>query len=1231
MSFEPSDVKGGYLAEKAGSTNPLPSHCGPGTGMLMTGGLTMTMTMSTATGTASTAATNRGRGHTAAEASNDQGSCSRADAARQLLDLAWEGLPACVTVFTAESAVAFQNAASRTYMGERVGPCGQKAGLGASLQRPGEAVGDIDASCSELLRLLASRGSAAPVGSCSGRGGEAEVRLEVEGCEEGGEGGGGMLSRLFALDLSKLEQLLEATQLLGRRTARGAWEGIVRVPATLNPAGVAPTGTDSSLHRSNASRENARVARAATALLDPRGCVAGPAQGPQQPDGSPRQASAAGTQQPSLAPQPPAEGSPGMADVPAAAQPVSEPAAGVGAPVPQGGAAGCCPPQGQDTGPLPSFAGAFMLPAVEEATGGPATVDLLGTAQSLLGTDAEAACGFSGRSPASSSTPSRPDTFLRQNSSTRRFTSVSPLATSTWGLLMTSSPETAAKDPVRILTGDLPSSGPPRRSLTSVVLDQTFTASTAPAAPAPMSPPAMLTTASTVGGPPPRELATAWCALEPSPPPPPPRALALATATGPAAAAASAAVAAAVMARGSSASRAAAGDERQASDGTHDTLGPLLDALSMASVSRRRSAGPFGGSRSFSIGRPRVQAQPLAAPPCGDGPPLAISHPHPYPAAHPDNLPWQEGVPRVQRSRSQIDLGSGSTVGPAAEEEGGSAALQAAGRGLGLAVRHSMLGPASTTSATSVRHGRALSSHSRGSTGRQSRTSHDAPSVAGSAMASMLQASGSNGGPRILQFANSVRNSGAAAAPNGTTATSGPRSRTSGRSGSVQSPSLLLGHWGSRPLTAEHHQTTTGEDADRVTPSLMSRPASGFSRAASCVEIGAEAMRRGLRAAELAKGQPSAAPAALEEPGVQPPWSPSPEQLAAKQTQEDEQLEQQQQLDESEMEAVVEVEVEADVEKEPEGKTAGHEQPRLAWHEVRAAAVEDPDSGARYLVVMQRDVTAKVEAERHIAQVSEMEHRLLEQVFPRHVLAYMTEEGCQPAAAPENEGPGADNAAPSTPSWRPQVRDCTRLATWHPQVTILFADIQGFTPMCKQLPAAVVMKFLNDLFVRFDSLLDVHGVYKVETIGDCYVVAGGLIAEDADGMAAVQGGGVSDPRQADQVFSFAQAMLHAASAVTLPTTGEPVRIRVGIHSGPVVSGVVGTRMPRFCLFGDTVNTASRMESTSQAGAIHASSDTFALLSPHQRQGWAPTGGIEVKGKGRMDTFLWGGSAAEGSQ
>ncbi|PNH05682.1 Guanylate cyclase soluble subunit beta-2 [Tetrabaena socialis] len=294
-----------------------------------------------------------------------------------------------------------------------------------------------------------------------------------------------------------------------------------------------------------------------------------------------------------------------------------------------------------------------------------------------------------------------------------------------------------------------------------------------------------------------------------------------------------------------------------------------------------------------------------------------------------------------------------------------------------------------------------------------------------------------------------------------------------------------------------------------------------------------------------------------------------------------------------------------------------------AWHEIRAVAVTDPQTGQRLLVVVQKDVTAKVETERHIAQVAEAEHRLLEQVFPRHVLSYMMEQSFeeqQQHLQPPASGRGSATAVAAP--WRPQVRDCTHLATWHRRVTVLFADIQGFTPMCGQLPATVVMRFLNDLFVRFDAELDSHGVYKVETIGDCYVVAGGLVHEDADGMAAVRGSGEEDAQQGARVFAFAQAMLRSASAVMLPTTGEPVRLRVGIHIGPVVSGVVGTHMPRFCLFGDTINTASRMESTGVPGCVHASEEAYEVLRQQGQSGWAPTGGVEVKGKGTMATHLW---------
>ncbi|KXZ53141.1 hypothetical protein GPECTOR_7g1032 [Gonium pectorale] len=283
------------------------------------------------------------------------------------------------------------------------------------------------------------------------------------------------------------------------------------------------------------------------------------------------------------------------------------------------------------------------------------------------------------------------------------------------------------------------------------------------------------------------------------------------------------------------------------------------------------------------------------------------------------------------------------------------------------------------------------------------------------------------------------------------------------------------------------------------------------------------------------------------------------------------------------------------------------------WHEVSALRVLDPRSGQCVIVLTQTDVTAKVETERHIALVTEAQHRLLEQIFPRHVLAYMTEEG-GPWNAPAGKGRG------SVSGGRPMVRDINKLATSHDEVTLLFADIAGFTPMCKQLEPRVVMAFLNDLFTRFDSRLDEFGVYKVETIGDCYFVAGGLIQEDEGGMAAVRSrDSQSDPLHAERVFMFAKAMLAAAAQVTLPTTGGPVRMRIGIHSGPVVSGVVGQRMPRFCLFGDTVNTASRMESTGVPGAIHASEAAYALL---RGEAWTPTGGIEVKGKGLMNTYLW---------
>ncbi|GFR51581.1 hypothetical protein Agub_g14002 [Astrephomene gubernaculifera] len=294
------------------------------------------------------------------------------------------------------------------------------------------------------------------------------------------------------------------------------------------------------------------------------------------------------------------------------------------------------------------------------------------------------------------------------------------------------------------------------------------------------------------------------------------------------------------------------------------------------------------------------------------------------------------------------------------------------------------------------------------------------------------------------------------------------------------------------------------------------------------------------------------------------------------------------------------------------GEVAAGQQQEV-YHEVWARRAVDPILDEDVIIITQQDVTARVLAERHLGLVMETEHRLLEQLYPRHILKGIVEDWATEFSQKQAGG------APS--QMRPGVRDPYSVATWHPRVTLLFADVVGFTPMCKEVEPRAVMHMLNALFSRFDSRLDEFGVFKVETIGDCYFVAGGLVDTDEDGMANVckRDGTVNASRDVRRVFGFAKEMLAAAREVKMPTTGQPVKIRIGMHTGPVVSGVVGTRMPRFCLFGDTVNTASRMESTGVPCSIHVSEATYVFLQ--NEEGWQPTGGIEVKGKGHMKTYI----------
>nr|XP_027204126.1 atrial natriuretic peptide receptor 1-like [Dermatophagoides pteronyssinus] len=175
-------------------------------------------------------------------------------------------------------------------------------------------------------------------------------------------------------------------------------------------------------------------------------------------------------------------------------------------------------------------------------------------------------------------------------------------------------------------------------------------------------------------------------------------------------------------------------------------------------------------------------------------------------------------------------------------------------------------------------------------------------------------------------------------------------------------------------------------------------------------------------------------------------------------------------------------------------------------------------------------------------------------------------------------------------------------------VTIFFSDIVGFTMLSAESTPLQVVDLLNDLYTCFDAIIDIHDVYKVETIGDAYMVASGLPIRNGN----------------DHAKEIALLALNLKKAVSgfkirhLPK--KRLQIRVGIHSGPCVAGVVGLKMPKYCLFGDTVNTASRMETHGEPQRIHISESTKKLLDTFGTFTILPRGEVEVKGKGVMVTY-----------
>ena len=186
----------------------------------------------------------------------------------------------------------------------------------------------------------------------------------------------------------------------------------------------------------------------------------------------------------------------------------------------------------------------------------------------------------------------------------------------------------------------------------------------------------------------------------------------------------------------------------------------------------------------------------------------------------------------------------------------------------------------------------------------------------------------------------------------------------------------------------------------------------------------------------------------------------------------------------------------------------------------------------------------------------------------------------------------------------PEYYDC---------VTVFFSDIVNFTEMSNAMSPGDVMGMLDRLYSVFDDLTVRHGLFKVETIGDAYMVVGNLVS----------GTDWPQPDHASRIADFALAAVAAAQTVRVREgCDDVVHIRAGFHSGPVVASVAGRVTPRYCLFGDTVNMASRMESTSQPDKIGLSAYAASLLCDRLDlvDRLQPRGMIDIKGKGRMETF-----------
>lgn len=249
------------------------------------------------------------------------------------------------------------------------------------------------------------------------------------------------------------------------------------------------------------------------------------------------------------------------------------------------------------------------------------------------------------------------------------------------------------------------------------------------------------------------------------------------------------------------------------------------------------------------------------------------------------------------------------------------------------------------------------------------------------------------------------------------------------------------------------------------------------------------------------------------------------------------------------------------------------------------------------ILVYQKDVTIRVMQNYALFRLIDLNMGLLAQIYPSRFIHDIL---------------GAGERRNSL-SFSPD--DCKKYCEYHDHVVILFADIVGFTRMCKGMQPLEIMDLLTLLYESNDKMLKLFpSISKLEVVGDCYVAVGGLMKKEID----VTTNDSSRSVTANQMLDFARALQDIAARIEKPP--DQLMLRIGIHCGPVTSGIIGRTSCKFMLFGDAMNTASRMESTCPSGKIQTTEEFHMYVS--DRPSWTLTKGVFVKGKGEMVTFVY---------